>query len=82
MVMAVIDAKTIKELRDRTNAGVMDCKEALKEASGDMEKAVDFLRQKGLATALKRAGRKTSEGIVSAYIHGGGKIGVLVEVNC
>ena len=80
--MAGIDAKMIKELRQRTNAGIMDCKEALQEASGDMEKAVDLLRKKGLATALKRAGRETSEGIVNAYIHAGGKIGVLVEVNC
>jgi elongation factor Ts len=80
--MAAIDAKMIKDLRVRTNAGIMDCKEALQEAGGDMEKAVDFLRKKGLATALKRAGRDTSEGVVNAYIHGGGKIGVLVEVNC
>ncbi|MBW2107790.1 MAG: translation elongation factor Ts [Deltaproteobacteria bacterium] len=80
--MVDIDVTLIKELRSRTNAGVMDCKEALKEAAGDMEKAVDFLRKKGLATALKRAGRETSEGVVNAYIHAGGKIGVLVEVNC
>ncbi len=80
--MAAIDSKMIKDLRVRTNAGIMDCKEALQEAGGDMEKAVDFLRKKGLATALKRAGRETSEGVVNAYIHGGGKIGVLVEVNC
>jgi elongation factor Ts len=80
--MAAIDSKMIKDLRVRTNAGIMDCKEALQEAGGDMEKAVDFLRKKGLATALKRAGRETSEGVVSSYIHGGGKIGVLVEVNC
>jgi len=80
--MAAIDSKMIKDLRVRTNAGIMDCKEALQEAGGDMEKAVDFLRKKGLATALKRAGRETSEGVVNSYIHGGGKIGVLVEVNC
>jgi elongation factor Ts len=80
--MGEISAQTIKELRVRTNAGVMDCKEALQEAGGDMEKAVDCLRKKGLATALKRAGRETSEGLVHAYIHTGGKIGVLVEVNC
>jgi len=80
--MAEISAQMIKQLRTRTNAGVMDCKEALKEASGDMEKAVDFLRKKGLATALKRAGRQTSEGLIHSYIHTGGKIGVLVEVNC
>ena len=80
--MAEITTQMIKELRTRTNAGVMDCKEALQESGGDMEKAVDFLRKKGLATALKRAGRETSEGLVHAYIHTGGKIGVLVEVNC
>ena len=80
--MAEISAQMIKQLRTRTNAGVMDCKEALKEASGDMEKAVDFLRKKGVATALKRAGRQTSEGLIHSYIHTGGKIGVLVEVNC
>jgi elongation factor Ts len=80
--MGEINAQMIKELRARTHAGVMDCKEALQEASGDTEKAVDFLRKKGLATALKRAGRETSEGLVHSYIHTGGKIGVLVEVNC
>ena len=80
--MAEISTHMIKELRARTNAGVMDCKEALQEAAGDMEKAVDFLRKKGLATALKRAGRETSEGLIHAYIHTGGKIGVLLEVNC
>ena len=80
--MAEISTQMIKELRTRTNAGVMDCKEALQESGGDMEKAVDFLRKKGLATALKRAGRETSEGLVHSYIHTGGKIGVLVEVNC
>ena len=80
--MEEISAQMIKELRARTNAGVMDCKEALKEAGGDMEQAVDFLRKKGLATTLKRAGRETSEGLIHSYIHTGGKIGVLVEVNC
>ena len=80
--MAAISAQMIKELRKRTNAGVLDCKEALMDADGDMEKAVDFLRKKGLATALKRAGRETSEGLIHSYIHTGGKIGVLVEVNC
>jgi elongation factor Ts len=80
--MVEINAQMIKELRSRTHAGVMDCKEALQEADADMEKAVDFLRKKGLATALKRAGRETSEGLVHSYIHTGGKIGVLVEVNC
>jgi elongation factor Ts len=72
----------VKELRDRTNVGMMDCKKALQDASGDMEKAVDLLRQKGLAKAMKRAGREASDGLVHAYIHSGGKIGVLVEVNC
>jgi elongation factor Ts len=80
--MAAINAELIKELRARTNAGIMDCKEALQEADGDLEKAVDYLRKKGLATALKRAGRETSEGVINAYIHAGGRIGVLVEVNC
>jgi elongation factor Ts len=72
----------VKELREKTGVGMMDCKKALAESEGDMEKAVEFLRKKGLATAQKRAGRATSEGIVQAYIHMGGKIGVLVEVNC
>jgi elongation factor Ts len=80
--MAAINAELIKELRVRTSAGIMDCKEALQEADGDLEKAVDCLRKKGLATALKRAGRETSEGVINAYIHAGGRIGVLVEVNC
>lgn len=80
--MVEINAQMIKELRTRTHAGVMDCKEALQEAGADIEKAVDFLRKKGLATALKRAGRETSEGLVHSYIHTGGRIGVLVEVNC
>lgn len=80
--MAEINANMIKELRNRTNAGIMDCKGALQEAGGDLEKAVDCLRKKGLATALKRAGRETSEGIVHAYIHAGSKLGVLVETNC
>lgn len=73
---------TIKELREKTGAGIMDCKAALAESQGDLEKAIDFLRQKGLATATKKAGRETREGIVGSYIHFGGKIGVLVEVNC
>jgi elongation factor Ts len=80
--MVEVNANMIKELRARTNAGIMDCKGALQEAGGDMEKAVDFLRKKGLATALKRAGRETSEGAICSYIHTGGKLGVLVEVNC
>jgi len=72
----------VKELRDKTNAGMMDCKKALTETKGDMEKAVDLLRQKGLAVAQKRAGRATSEGVIETYIHAGGKLGVMVEVNC
>jgi elongation factor Ts len=72
----------VKDLRDKTNAGMMDCKKALKETNGDMEKALDFLRQKGLAKAMKRSGKEASEGVIHAYIHGGGRIGVLVEVNC
>lgn len=80
--MAAIDAKMVKQLREKSGAGIMDCKEALAECGGDMDQAADFLRKKGLATAQKRAGRATSEGLVHAYIHMGGKIGVLVEVNC
>jgi elongation factor Ts len=72
----------VKELRDKTNAGMMDCKKALNETGGDLEKAVDLLRQKGLAVAQKRAGRATSEGVVETYIHGGGKLGVMIEVAC
>lgn len=78
----MIKAETVKELRERTGAGMMDCKKALTETGGDMEKAIDFLREKGLAAAAKKAGRIAAEGIVEAYIHGGGRIGVLVEVNC
>ncbi|NOX25543.1 MAG: translation elongation factor Ts [Deltaproteobacteria bacterium] len=77
-----ITSQMVKELRDKTNAGMMDCKKALQEHDGDMEKAVDFLRQKGLAVAAKRADRSTSEGIVQTYIHAGGKLGVMVEVGC
>jgi len=77
-----ITATMVKDLRDKTSAGMMDCKKALQETTGDMEKALDFLRQKGLAKALKRSGKEASEGIIHAYIHGGGRIGVLVEVNC
>jgi elongation factor Ts len=80
--MSKIEASLVKELRERTGAGMMDCKKALSEVNGDMEKAVEYLREKGLAAANKKAGRTTSEGIVEAYIHGGGRIGVLVEVNC
>jgi len=77
-----ITAAMVKELRDKTNAGMMDCKKALQETGGDIKKAIDYLRQKGLAVAQKRAGRTTSEGMVQSYIHAGGRIGVLVEVNC
>ena len=77
-----VTSQMVKELRDKTNAGMMDCKKALNETGGDMEKAVDLLRQKGLAVAQKRAGRATSEGVVQTYIHAGGKLGVMVEVNC
>ena len=80
--MAEITAALVKELRQRTGAGMMDCKKALTECSCDMEKAVDFLREKGLAAAAKKEGRIAAEGIVDAYIHGGGRIGVLLEVNC
>jgi elongation factor Ts len=77
-----ISAQDVKALRDRTGAGMMDCKAALQEAGGDVDKAVEILRVKGQASAAKRGGRAASEGIVSSYIHAGGKIGVLVEVNC
>ncbi|MBC8317501.1 MAG: translation elongation factor Ts [Desulfobulbaceae bacterium] len=77
-----ITSQMVKELRDRTNSGMMDCKKALTETEGDMEKAVDLLRQKGLAVAAKRADRATSEGIIQTYIHGAGKLGVMVEVGC
>jgi elongation factor Ts len=80
--MATISAETVKQLREKTGAGIMDCKEALAQGNGDMEKAVEFLRKKGLATAQKRAGRTLSEGMIASYIHLGGKIGVMVEVNC
>lgn len=77
-----ITSQMVKELRDKTNAGMMDCKKALADTGGDMEKAVDLLRQKGLAVAKKRADRATSEGVIETYIHGGGKLGVMVEVGC
>ncbi len=80
--MAEIPAKDVKELRERTGAGMMDCKKALQENSGDKEKAIEWLRQKGLASAGKKAGRVAAEGLVDSYIHTGGRIGVLVEVNC
>ncbi|OGO78442.1 MAG: elongation factor Ts [Clostridiales bacterium GWB2_37_7] len=77
----MVDASTVKELRERTGAGMMDCKKVLVETNGDIEKAIELLREKGLAGAAKKAGRIASEGIVEAYIHGGGRIGVLIEVN-
>ena len=80
--MAEITAAMVKELRDQTGSGMMDCKKALAENDGDIQKALDFLRKKGLAKAQKRAGRATSEGIIYSYIHAGSKLGVMVEVNC
>ena len=80
--MATISADLVKQLREKTGAGIMDCKNALSENTGDMEKAVEYLRKKGLATAAKRAGRAMSEGTIQAYIHMGGKLGVMVEVGC
>jgi elongation factor Ts len=77
-----INAAVVKDLREKTGAGFMDCKKALAETGGDLEKAVDYLRRKGLAAAAKRADRVASEGAVGAYVHPGGKIGVLVEINC
>jgi elongation factor Ts len=77
-----ITTALIKELREKTGVGIMDCKAALKECKGNMDEAIDYLRKKGIATAKKRGGRTTTEGQVNAYIHTGGKIGVLVEVNC
>jgi elongation factor Ts len=80
--MTTINATMVKELREKSGAGMMDCKQALVECDADMDKAVDFLRKKGLATAQKRAGRAMTEGTIQSYIHMGGKLGVLVEVNC
>src|SRR3954468_1147624 len=77
-----ISANQVKELREKTGAGMMDCKKALAETQGNFEKAIEYLRKKGIASASKKAGRATKEGTVSAYIHGEGKVGVLVEVNC
>ncbi|MGE0528338.1 MAG: translation elongation factor Ts, partial [Bdellovibrionales bacterium] len=76
-----ISATDVKELREKTGAGMMDCKKALQETDGDFEKAVDWLRAKGLSKAAKKAGRVTAEGLITSYIHGGGRIGVLLEVN-
>jgi elongation factor Ts len=80
--MAEISAKLVKELRDKTGAGMMDCKKALAESAGDMTKASEWLRQKGIASAEKKAGRTAAEGAVGSYIHTGARVGVLVEVNC
>lgn len=78
----MIKAELVKELRERTGSGIMDCKKALQETEGNIEKAVVYLRERGLAAAAKKAGRATKEGIIEAYIHAGGKLGVLIEVNC
>ena len=79
--MTAISATMVKQLREKTGVGIMDCKEALSQSNGDIDNAVDFLRKKGLATAQKRAGRAMSEGLIQPYIHMGGKLGVLVEIN-
>ncbi|MGF1491138.1 MAG: translation elongation factor Ts [Microcoleaceae cyanobacterium] len=80
--MAEISAQVVKELRDKTGAGMMDCKKALKESDGNIEKAIEWLRQKGITSAEKKEGRVAAEGLVGSYIHTGGRVGVLVEVNC
>ena len=80
--MADVDASLVKDLRVKTGAGFMDCKRALEQSKGNFEKAIEFLRKKGLSDAAKRSERSTNQGLVNAYIHAGGKIGVLVEVNC
>ncbi len=82
MTTVTFTAKDVQELRRRTGAGMMECKKALEETAGDMEKAVEYLRKKGIAKAEKRAGRTAAEGVITSYIHPPGKIGVLVEVNC
>jgi len=82
MTMTAITPEIIKQLRDKTSAGVMDCKRALAESNGDIDKAVEILRKKGIDTAVKKSGRETKEGLISSYIHMGGKIGVLIEINC
>src|SRR5918996_2661443 len=80
--MATITADAVKELRERTGAGMMDCKRALEETDGDVEKAVLLLRERGMAAAAKKSGREAREGLISSYIHTGGRVGVLIEVNC
>ncbi|MGA1839531.1 MAG: translation elongation factor Ts [bacterium] len=77
-----ISAQAVKDLRSKTGAGFMECKQALKETGGDFEKAIEYLRKKGIATAAKKAGRETSQGLIHSYIHGNGRIGVLIEINC
>lgn len=77
-----IDVSLVRDLRQKTGAGIMDCKRALKETGGNIDKAIEFLRQKGLAKAAKRVGKRADEGLIGSYIHAGGRIGVLVEVNC
>jgi elongation factor Ts len=80
--MSEVSAQQVKDLREKTGAGFMDCKAALRESAGDLDGAVRYLRERGLAAAAKKAGRVTAEGVIGSYIHAGGKIGVLVEVNC
>jgi elongation factor Ts len=80
--MSDVSAASVRDLRERTGAGMMDCKKALTEVDGDLDKAIVYLREKGLAAAAKRAGRTAADGLVDSYIHAGGKIGVLIEVNC
>jgi elongation factor Ts len=80
--MATITADAVKDLRERTGAGMMDCKRALEESSGDVEKAVMLLRERGVAAAAKKSDREVREGLISSYIHTGGRVGVLIEVNC
>nr|NNM90016.1 translation elongation factor Ts [Bacilli bacterium] len=80
--MSTINAAAVKELREKTGAGMLDCKKALEKHDGDLEKAIEFLREQGLASAAKKSGRVAAEGVVESYIHAGGRIGVLVEVNC
>ena len=80
--MATITAEAVRELRERTGAGMMDCKRALEEAGGDVDRAIALLRERGLAAAAKKAGREAREGLISSYIHTGGRVGVLIEVNC
>lgn len=77
-----VNASAVKELREKTGAGMLDCKKALEETNGDLTKAIEFLREKGLAAAANKAGRIATEGVVESYIHGGGRIGVIVEINC